>query len=40
VEGVTGKYFVKREGVPSSPLSYDKDLAKRLWEVSEQLTAN
>ena len=39
VEGVTGKYFVKRDTVPSSPLSYDKDLAKRLWEVSEKLTA-
>lgn len=38
VEGVTGKYFVKRDAVPSSPLSYDTDLAKRLWEVSEQLT--
>jgi NAD(P)-dependent dehydrogenase (short-subunit alcohol dehydrogenase family) len=39
VEGITGKYFVKREAVPSSTLSYDKDLAKRLWEVSEKLTA-
>ena len=39
VQGVTGKYFVKREAVPSSPLSYDEDLAKHLWEVSEKLTA-
>jgi NAD(P)-dependent dehydrogenase (short-subunit alcohol dehydrogenase family) len=39
VEGVTGKYFVKRDAVPSSPLSYDEDLAKRLWEVSEKLIA-
>lgn len=38
VEGVTGKYFVKRESVPSSPLSYDVELARRLWEVSEKLT--
>lgn len=38
VESVTGKYFVKRDAVPSSPLSYDEDLAKRLWEVSEKLT--
>ena len=37
MEGVTGKYFVKREAVPSSPLSYDKRLAKQLWEVSEKL---
>jgi NAD(P)-dependent dehydrogenase (short-subunit alcohol dehydrogenase family) len=39
VEGVTGKYFVKREAVRSSPLSYDEELAKRLWGVSEKLTA-
>jgi NAD(P)-dependent dehydrogenase (short-subunit alcohol dehydrogenase family) len=39
VEGVTGKYFVKREAVSSSRLSYDEELAKRLWEVSEKLTA-
>jgi NAD(P)-dependent dehydrogenase (short-subunit alcohol dehydrogenase family) len=39
VEGVTGKYFVKRDAVASSPLSNDEDLAKRLWEVSEKLTA-
>jgi NAD(P)-dependent dehydrogenase (short-subunit alcohol dehydrogenase family) len=39
VEGVTGKYFVKRDAVPSSPLSYDEDLARRLWEVSEKLTS-
>lgn len=38
VEGVTGKYFVKREAVPSLPLSYDEDLARRLWQVSEQIT--
>jgi NAD(P)-dependent dehydrogenase (short-subunit alcohol dehydrogenase family) len=35
VEGMTGKYFVRREAVPSSPLSYDENLARRLWEVSE-----
>jgi NAD(P)-dependent dehydrogenase (short-subunit alcohol dehydrogenase family) len=39
VEGVTGKYFVKREAVPSSPLSYDRDIARKLWEVSEKITA-
>jgi NAD(P)-dependent dehydrogenase (short-subunit alcohol dehydrogenase family) len=39
VEGVTGKYFVKREAVPSSPLSYDKEVARKLWEVSEKITA-
>jgi len=38
VNGVTGKYFVKRKAVPSAPLSYDKVLARRLWETSEKLT--
>jgi NAD(P)-dependent dehydrogenase (short-subunit alcohol dehydrogenase family) len=38
VEGVTGKYFVKREAVPSSPLSYDEGLARQLWEISERIT--
>lgn len=39
VEGVTGRYFVKREAVASSPLSYNEDLARQLWEVGERLTA-
>jgi NAD(P)-dependent dehydrogenase (short-subunit alcohol dehydrogenase family) len=39
VNGVTGKYFVKRDAVPSSPLSYDANLARQLWEVSDKLTA-
>jgi len=38
VEGVTSKYFVKRNAVTSAPLSYDEALAKQLWEVSERLT--
>jgi len=38
VEGVTGKYFVKRKAVPSSPASYDVATAGRLWEVSEVYT--
>ena len=39
-EGVTGKYFVDCRAVPSSALSYDTELAARLWELSERLTAN
>ena len=39
VEGVSGKYFVRRKAVRSSPLSYDEDVARRLWQVSEDLTA-
>ena len=38
VEGVTAKYFVDCRAVPSSALSYDTDLAERLWEISESLT--
>ncbi len=39
VTGVTGKYFVKREPAQSSPISYDEEIAKKLWEVSEDLTS-
>ena len=38
VEGVTGKYYLKRKPAESSPLSYDEGAARRLWEVSEALT--
>ena len=38
VANVTGKYFVKRRVKESSPESKDEVVAKRLWEVSEQLT--
>ncbi len=37
VEGVTGKYFVHRRAVSSSPESYDEAEARRLWQVSEEL---
>jgi NAD(P)-dependent dehydrogenase (short-subunit alcohol dehydrogenase family) len=39
VEGVTGRYFVRRRPARSSPGSYDADAASRLWQISEQLTA-
>ncbi|GHO77888.1 short-chain dehydrogenase [Ktedonobacter sp. SOSP1-85] len=38
IEGVSGKYFVKCAPVTSSKLSYDEELQKRMWEVSEELT--
>lgn len=38
VEGITGKYFVKCEAVPSSEESYDEETARRLWEISEEMT--
>jgi len=39
VDGITGKYFVDRRAVPSSPLSYDTAVAGRLWQVSAEMTA-
>ena len=38
VEGVTGKYFVRRRDTRSSDISYDKSVARRLWDVSTKLT--
>jgi NAD(P)-dependent dehydrogenase (short-subunit alcohol dehydrogenase family) len=37
VEGVTGKYFVRRRETRSSDVSYDKDTAHRLWDISAEL---
>ncbi|HSW68335.1 MAG TPA: SDR family oxidoreductase [Bacteroidales bacterium] len=34
---ITGKYFVRKKLRPSSKLSYRKDLADRLWQLSEQM---
>ena len=36
--GVTGKYFDKKQAVRSSEVSYDQDIARRLWETSLMLT--
>jgi retinol dehydrogenase 12 len=38
VAQVSGKYFVERKAVESSKYSYDAEAAKKLWEVSEQLS--
>ncbi|MDX1435622.1 MAG: SDR family oxidoreductase [Anaerolineales bacterium] len=38
VEGISGKYFIDKRPVATSALSYDQETARRLWEVSEQLT--
>jgi retinol dehydrogenase-14 len=38
VEGLSGRYFVKKAEARSSDVSYDERLARRLWEVSAQLT--
>ncbi len=39
VEGVSGRYFDSKGGErSSSATSYDEETARRLWDVSEQLT--
>jgi NAD(P)-dependent dehydrogenase (short-subunit alcohol dehydrogenase family) len=38
LDGVNGKYFTKMHEVKSSQESYEADSAKRLWQISEQLT--
>jgi NAD(P)-dependent dehydrogenase (short-subunit alcohol dehydrogenase family) len=38
VEGVTGKYFVKKSATRTSASSYNEDVARRLWDVSAKLT--
>ncbi len=37
LEGVTGKYFVKKRAVNSSKLSYQTETQERLWGLSEEL---
>jgi NAD(P)-dependent dehydrogenase (short-subunit alcohol dehydrogenase family) len=39
VEGVTGRYFFERKVIESSAESKDPEEARRLWEISERLTA-
>lgn len=38
VSRITGKYFEKCKIKNSSPISYDHNLAKELWEMSSQIT--
>jgi NAD(P)-dependent dehydrogenase (short-subunit alcohol dehydrogenase family) len=35
---VTGRYFVKCRAHTSSPASYDRDAARRLWDISAEMT--
>lgn len=37
VEGVSGKYFDDCKAVRSSPVSYDENMARELWRLSETL---
>ncbi|MHA1477817.1 MAG: SDR family oxidoreductase [Promethearchaeota archaeon] len=38
VEGITGKYFAKKMEKKSSKKSYNEEHAKRLWEISLEMT--
>jgi NAD(P)-dependent dehydrogenase (short-subunit alcohol dehydrogenase family) len=38
VEGVSGKYFVKRKAISTSEGSYDRAAAARMWQISADLT--
>lgn len=38
VENVTGQYFVDRRPVKSSAPTYDESAARRLWDISAELT--
>jgi NAD(P)-dependent dehydrogenase (short-subunit alcohol dehydrogenase family) len=38
VEGITGKYFNDKKETKSSSISYDSNIAKKLWESSEKIT--
>lgn len=38
VDGMHGKYFVKCKVATSSPESYDREAAERLWAISEAMT--
>jgi NAD(P)-dependent dehydrogenase (short-subunit alcohol dehydrogenase family) len=38
VKGIRGEYFVECRPAKSSPLSYNKDLQERFWELAETFT--
>jgi NAD(P)-dependent dehydrogenase (short-subunit alcohol dehydrogenase family) len=38
VATTSGKYFVEKEAVPSAKQTYDEAVAKRLWEMSVEMT--
>jgi NAD(P)-dependent dehydrogenase (short-subunit alcohol dehydrogenase family) len=40
VDGVTGRYYVDRRPARSAPVSYDREVQKRLWDLSEGLLAD
>jgi NAD(P)-dependent dehydrogenase (short-subunit alcohol dehydrogenase family) len=39
LESTTGQYFVKNEPAQPSPAALDRDVGRRLWNLSERMTA-
>ena len=39
LEGVSGRFFLRRGERPTKPITYDENVARRLWSVSEELCA-
>jgi len=39
LDDIHGKYFIKNEPAQSSPISYDQVIARRLWDLSAELTS-
>jgi hypothetical protein len=37
VEGITGKYFIKKAEVHSPDISYDVEAQEQLWQMSTRL---
>nr|MDO8085343.1 SDR family oxidoreductase [Candidatus Sigynarchaeum springense] len=40
VAGITGKYWKNCKQIRSAPISYDTGIARKLWNISEQLTGS
>ena len=38
LEGISGEYFVRNKSTRSSKISYDGDIARKLWQVSADIT--
>ena len=38
LENTSGRYFKNKKEIQSTKISYDLEIAKRLWELSEAMT--
>lgn len=39
LEATSGQYFSGMKAARSSPVSYNRDIARRLWEMSENMVS-